>query len=80
MSIHTSLRLGSGTAAVRSVWTRRERLERLRVEGRLLGEEGSPLGLPKVRTKAKVVSKKQKKDAEAKAAELEASSTNSTAE
>jgi small basic protein (TIGR04137 family) len=63
MTIHKSLRLGSGTAAERSVWTRRERLERLREEGRRKGEEGSPFGLPKVRTKRKTLTKKQKKDA-----------------
>lgn len=62
MTIHKSLRLGSGLAAERSVWTRRERLERLREEGRRQGEEGSPLGLPKVRTKRKAPTKKQKKE------------------
>lgn len=67
MSVHKSLRIGSGLSADRSVWTRRERIERLREEGRLQGEEGSPLGLPKVRTKVKTLTKKQKKDKEAAA-------------
>ncbi len=63
MSIHKSLRLRSGGAdADRSVYTRRERLERLMADGKLAAE-GSPLGLPKVRTQFKVVTKKQKKDA-----------------
>ena len=63
MTVHKSLRLGGGVAASdRSVWTRRERLERLMADGRLRAE-ASPLGLPKVRTKFKVLTKKQKKDA-----------------
>lgn len=63
MSVHKSLRLGSGTAgADRSVWTRRERLERLAADGKV-GDADSPLGLPKVRTKFKVLTKKQKKEA-----------------
>lgn len=65
MAVHKSLRLAGGLAASdRSVWTRRERLERLTAEGRVAAA-GSPLGLPKVRTKFKVVTKKQKKDQEA---------------
>ena len=63
MSVHTSLRLNSGaTATARSVWTRRERLEKLIASGRR-AEEGSPLGLPKVRTMAKVIAKKKKEAA-----------------
>lgn len=63
MSVHKSLRLGSGTAgADRSVWTRRERLERLAADGKVT-DANSPLGLPKVRTKFKVMTKKQKKEA-----------------
>jgi small basic protein (TIGR04137 family) len=68
MSIHSSLRLRSGSGdADRSVFTRRERLERLLADGKLAAE-ASPLGLPKVRTKFKVLTKKQLKDA-AKSAE-----------
>jgi small basic protein (TIGR04137 family) len=68
MSVHKSLQLGSGLSTARSVWTRRERIERLREEGRVKGEEGSPLGLPKVRTKIKPVVKKKKDAAPAAAA------------
>ncbi len=60
MSIHKSLSLGSGISAERSVFTRRERVDRLIKEGKL-SEEDSPIGLPKVRTKFKVVSRKAKK-------------------
>ncbi len=65
MAVHKSLRIASGGAASdRSVWTRRERLERLTADGRVAAA-GSPLGLPKVRTKFKVLTKKQKKDKDA---------------
>lgn len=63
MSIHQSLFVGGALAKDRSVWTRRERLERLMKEGRWSEESGSVCGLPKVRTKFKVISKKQKKAA-----------------
>lgn len=60
MSIHKSLSLGSGLSQDRSVFTRRERIERLMEQGEL--EEGrSVYGLPKVRTKFKVLTKKQMK-------------------
>lgn len=72
MSVHKSLQLGSGLSTARSVWTRRERIERLREEGRLKGEDGSPLGLPKVRTKLKAVVKKKKEAAPAAPAASEA--------
>ncbi len=73
MSVHKSLRLAAGTAgADRTVWTRRERLDRLVLEGKL-STTGSPLSLPKVRTKFKVLTKKQKKDAAAKDTESTAS-------
>jgi small basic protein (TIGR04137 family) len=65
MAVHKSLRLAGGVASSdRSVWTRRERLERLTADGRVAAE-ASPLGLPKVRTKFKVMTKKQKKDKDA---------------
>lgn len=63
MSIHNSLFIGGALAKDRSVWTRRERLERLMKEGRWNEDGGSVYGLPKVRTKFKVLSKKQKKAA-----------------
>ena len=64
MSIHKSLNTGGGIESERSVLTRRERVDKLLEEGRL--EEGDrPTGLPKVRTKFKVLTKKQKKAAAA---------------
>ena len=66
MSIHSSLKVSGAMRGQRNVWTRVERLAALRKEGRW--EEGaSVLGLPKVRTRFKVKSKKQLK-AEAAAA------------
>lgn len=64
MSIHKSLFIGGSLAKQRSVWTRRERLDILLREGRW-EEEGSVFGLPKVRTKFKVVSRKKKKEKDA---------------
>lgn len=63
MSIHKSLFIGGAQAKERSVWTRRERLEVLMREGRWdpEAEEGSVFGLPKVRTRWKVLSRKQRK-------------------
>ena len=60
MSIHKSLSLGSGLSTSRSVFTRRERIEKLMDKGSF-DEGGSVYGLPKVRTKYKVLSKKQLK-------------------
>ena len=60
MSIHKSLSLGSGLSTSRSVFTRRERIEKLMEKGSF-EEGGSVYGLPKVRTKYKVLSKKQLK-------------------
>ncbi len=58
MSIHKSLNLGGGLQSIRSVFTRRERLEKLEFEDRR--EEGdSVFGLPKVRTHVKVAKKKK---------------------
>ncbi len=75
MSIHSSLK-GAGTLTrARNVWTRVERLEALKKDGRW-DEEGSIFGLPKVRTKFKVVSRKKKKAAEAQ----EAAESGSTGE
>ena len=82
MSIHKSLSLGSGLSTSRSVFTRRERIEKLMEKGSF-DEGGSVYGLPKVRTKYKVLSKKQLKavaaeqrikDAEIAAAEAAAAS------
>ncbi|MBT3340466.1 MAG: small basic protein [Planctomycetes bacterium] len=72
MSIHKSLSLGSGISTERSVFSRRERVDRLIKEGKLSPED-SPIGLPKVRTQFKVVSRKAKKakDADSKLGEGE---------
>jgi small basic protein (TIGR04137 family) len=60
MSIHSSLRSSGALSGSRNVWTRMERLEALKKAGRW--QEGeSVLGLPKVRTRFKVKTKKQLK-------------------
>ena len=61
MSIHPSLRGVDTLKGERSVLTRIERLQVLKKEGRIDTKEGSPWGLPKVRTKFKVVSTKKAK-------------------
>ncbi|MHC4515666.1 MAG: small basic protein [Planctomycetota bacterium] len=67
MSIHSSLKVSGAGVGVRNVWTRMERLVALKKVGRW--EEGDPVtGLPKVRTRFKVKTKKQLK-AEAHAGE-----------
>ncbi|HIG87734.1 MAG TPA: small basic protein [Planctomycetes bacterium] len=53
MSIHPSLRGASNLVGDRSVYTRIERVQKLIREGKL-EEDGSPFGLPKVRTRIKV--------------------------
>ncbi|MFK5955215.1 MAG: small basic protein [Planctomycetota bacterium] len=76
MSIHKSLNLGSGIVTVRSVFTRRERVEKLMDAGTF--EDGNmPLGMPKVKTRVRSMTKRQLKaiasaDREAAIAELEA--------
>ncbi|MDP6942199.1 MAG: small basic protein [Planctomycetota bacterium] len=63
MSVHKSLFIGGALKSVRSVWSRRERLERLMRDGKW--EEGdSVYGIPKVRTQFKVANKKKKKTEE----------------
>ena len=64
MSIHKSLKLKNSLARERSVLTRWERIEKLMDQDRWK-EGDSVLGLPKVRTKFKVRSRKQQKRAEA---------------
>lgn len=66
MSIHSSLKVSGGSAGSRNVWTRAERIAVLRREGRW-SEGDAVTGLPKVRTRFKVKTKKQMK-AEAAAA------------
>ena len=59
MSIHPSLRGVNTLIGERSVFTRKERLLKLMEDGRL-SEDDSPYGIPKVRTKYKIKSKKKK--------------------
>lgn len=63
MSIHSSLKTSSTGSGLRNVWTRVERLAALKKAGRWTEEDGVT-GLPKVRTRFKVVAKKKKKKAE----------------
>lgn len=74
MSIHKTLFIGGALEAERTVWTRRERLDALKKEGRWSDEE-SVFGLPKVRTKYKVLTRKQIKAKEAAVEEQEAEAT-----
>ena len=77
MSIHSSLRSGT-LKGQRNVWTRMERIQALRREGRW--ENGdSVLALPKVRTRFKVKSKKQLKAEAAQPGEGEATEGTSEA-
>ncbi len=73
MSIHSSLRGADSLTGERSVLTRVERLAKLAKDGKFDAEADSAWGLPKVRTKFKVVTgkKKKKADAEEKAAEAD---------
>lgn len=63
MSIHASLRGVNTLVGERSVFTRKERLLKLMEEGRV-SESDSAYGLPKVRTKFKIKTKKKKKNEE----------------
>lgn len=68
MSIHPSLRGVDTLVGQRSVLSRVERLEKLVKDGKFDDQNDSVYGLPKVRTKFKVVSTK-KKDKDEKADE-----------
>ena len=69
MSIHSSLRGADSLKGERSVLKRVERIEKLAKDGKFDADEDSVWGIPKVRTKFKVVSaKKAKEKAEAEAA------------
>ncbi len=60
MSIHSSLKVAGAGVGARNVWTRMERLLALKKVGRW--KDGDPVtGLPKVRTRFKVKTKKQLK-------------------
>jgi small basic protein (TIGR04137 family) len=60
MSIHKSLNLGGGIASTRSVFTRRERIDKL-MEREEFEAGSSPMGLPKVRTSFRTMTKRQLK-------------------
>lgn len=64
MSIHKSLKLKNTLERQRSVLTRWERIEKLTDQGRFKDGD-SVLGLPKVRTKFKIRSRKSVKREEA---------------
>jgi small basic protein (TIGR04137 family) len=61
MSIHSSLKGVDTLRGERSVFTRVERIAKLKKEGRFDEENDSVYGLPKVRTRFKVVSAKKAK-------------------
>ena len=61
MSIHPSLKGVDTLRGERSVLTRVERIQKLKEDGRFDEESSSAWGLPKVRTKFKVLSGKQLK-------------------
>ncbi|MBL8861463.1 MAG: small basic protein [Planctomycetes bacterium] len=68
MSIHSSLRVGDSLKGERSVFTRIERLAILKKAGKFDDESGVVHGLPKVRTRFKVVGAKKEPKAAAAAA------------
>lgn len=68
MSIHRSLRGVNTRQGERSVLSRFERVEKMIKDGRLDPKKQTVVGLPKMRTKFKVVSGKKAKAAEAAAA------------
>lgn len=63
MSIHSSLRGVNTLVGQRSVLSREERIQKLAKDGKFDLTKGSPYGLPKVRTKFKIVGAKKKKAA-----------------
>ena len=66
MSIHKSLKGVDTLRGERSVLTRFERIQKLIRDGKLETDDGSAFGLPKVRTKFKVLKTKRAAKAEAK--------------
>jgi len=61
MSIHRSLRGVDNLKGERNVFTRFERVKKMLAEGQLDPGSDSPYGLPKMRTRFKVVSGKRAK-------------------
>ena len=78
MSIHKSLKLKNALVRPRSVLTRWERIEKLKEQERW-NDGDAVTGLPKVRTKFKIRSRKaiKKAEAEAKQAEKDADKADS---
>ena len=66
MSLHKSLVTSSKSSRKRSVFTRAERMELLKAEGRMV-EGQSVYGMPKVKTMVKKAKKKEKTEAAAAA-------------
>jgi len=62
MSIHSSLKVTSGSSGQRNVWTRTERIAALKKQGRW-NDGDKVTGLRKVRTRFKAKSKAKKADA-----------------
>ena len=60
MSVHSSLKISDQLRGERNVWTRAERIQALKKVGNW-SDGDDVLGLPKVRTRFKVKSKKQLK-------------------
>jgi small basic protein (TIGR04137 family) len=68
MSLHKSLKTSDELARRRNVLTRAERLAAMKERG-IWKEDGSVLGLPKLRTLYKMKKRKKKEAADEKAAE-----------
>lgn len=67
MSIHRTLKTGSGIGGTRNVLTRYERILQMESQGRFNEEEDNPVGLPKTRVlkvKKRAKKKKEKEDAD----------------
>ncbi len=61
MSIHKSLKMGAGMGRTRNVYTRYERLLKLKEDGRWNDDSSSVYGMPKVRATVIKIGKKKKK-------------------
>ncbi|MBC8260489.1 MAG: small basic protein [Planctomycetia bacterium] len=67
MSIHRTLKTGSGLGGTRNVLTRYERILQMESQGRFNEEEDNPVGLPKTRVfkiKKRAKKKKEKEETE----------------
>ena len=67
MSIHMTLKTGSGLGGTRNVLTRYERILQMESQGRFNEEEDNPVGLPKTRVlkiKKRAKKKKEKEETE----------------